>query len=74
MQHLCGIMWTEIERKDAKKGAAPARPATPRLDCVVEPGPPPTRPNVATGEPPTDSSEIVEREIFLHSTQGLYCT
>lgn len=67
---LCG---TEIERRDAESGAAPARPATSILDCVVEPGPLPTTtcPIVATGEPPPDSSEIVEKEIFLHSTQGL---
>lgn len=62
-----------IGRNDAKKGAAPApaRPAIPKLDCVVDPGPPPPRPNVATAEQTTDSTEIVEKEIFLQSTQGL---
>lgn len=59
---------TEIERKDATKGAAPASTATPRLECVVDPGPPPTHP---TAEHTTDSAEIEEKGIFLQSAQGL---
>ena len=65
---FCG---TEIERKDAKQEAAPARPTTPRLECVVDPDPLHTHPPTATNEPPTDSEEIVEKEIFQRSTQGL---
>ena len=61
---FCG---TEIERKDAMKGAAPASAATPRLECVVDPGTLPTHTTTATTEPPTDSSEM---GIFQQSTQG----